>query len=173
MTLQTRIKPGIYSDLNSFESDMFFMPIAAMLAKNFSQSLSGTIGFEFRYGFDQLFMPIIGLDWEISDQCRLSARLPASLLKYVFNEYGSLYLGFKWNSMSYHLDEDDARDLMTIEDYRFFGGASFLVSNNIYMLVEAGKVSGRQISFENNDGSDIDYDIEDNIVIRVGVHGAF
>ena len=118
-------------------------------------------------------MPIVGLDWQINDDCRLNARLPHSSLIYKLDEFGSFYLGFKWQNMSYGLDPDGTREQITINDFRFYGGASFQIADGLYAFVETGKVFNRAISFGDTRGNTVDYDVENALTMRFGLHGPF
>ena len=171
-TLQLRAMPGVYSDLASLDGNMVYIPVSAVIARNFTKNLSGIIGAQLRGGFDQMLMPIVGVDWQINNDCRLNARLPHSSLIYRFNEFGSCYLGFKWQNMSYGLD-DGSRDQITLNDFRFYGGASCQIADGLYVFVETGKVFNREISFGDTGGNTVDYDVENALTMRFGLHGPF
>jgi len=176
MAIQFRAVPGIYSDLEEIDTDIFFVPFSCSLIRTFNRQLSGIVGAELRPGFEREIMPIIGLEWEINDALRLEARLPESRFIYFVSPNWTTYLGFDWQNTSFRLSESESydRDLVTIEDFRTCWGLTHWISDQLHLTGEVGHVFDRNIEFKGSaDGPDSEIDIESGMFVRFGLGGPF
>ena len=174
-SIQARILPGIYNDFREFGGDAFYMPVSVAVVKSFDSKLSGIFGVEVRPGFDQQIMPLIGVGCMLNDRTRLDARLPESRIVYCLGRGWSTHAGFIWQNMSYGIHPDDSGvNQMTVEDFRFFCGTTFRLSDNLQFSGEIGRALGRNIEYENTDSNAGDkFDIEDAMLVRFTFGGPF
>lgn len=176
IAFQVRVDPGIYSDLESMGGDDFYMPFSLSFFRAFQPDLAGVAGLQIRPGFDRLIMPLIGLDWELNEHLRLSARLPQSRIQVYFNKTWMAHAGFEWNNLSYTLGEYGSyrRGMITYEDYRLSVGVTYRLSDDFQVTGEAGRSFNRSVEFEDEaPGLRSNIDIERAPFLRIGIGGPF
>jgi hypothetical protein len=174
--LQLRVAPGIYSDIEEISSDVFFAPVSVIYFKSFHADMGGLIGFEVRPRFERVFFPLVGLDWELNDSCRMSLRLPESRIVVHMNKLWSAHVGFEWSNMSYALREKGSydREMFTYEDSRYTFGLTYKMSDSLQFTGVLGQSFGRSVEFEEpSDGMPGKIDIERGMYVRVGLGGPF
>lgn len=152
MAVQVRAQPGVYSDLEEIGSDTLYVPFSCALIQAFTPQLSGTAGLELRFGFDREIMPIIGVDWRISDLFELEARLPRSRLIYLISNNWNTEMGFSWENTSFSLREKGSynRRQITLEDLRAYWSITRSVSDGLQLTFELGRVFSREVDFARN-----------------------
>lgn len=174
--LQLRVAPGIYSDIEEMSSDVLFSPVSIIFFKSFHDDMGGLLGVEVRPGFERVFFPLIGLDWEMHDHFRLSLRLPESSLTVHFNKNWSAHVGYEWSNMSYALREKGSysREMITYEDSRYTFGLTYKISDELQFTGVVGQSFDRSVEFEKPDGGiPGKIDIERGTYVRVGIGGPF
>jgi len=175
ISLQARIFPGIYTDFEELGADSLYLPFSIAMVKTVNSELSGILGAEIRPGFKQEVMPLVGVVWMIDKDARLDARLPESKFSYYLGRGWSAHAGFKWQNMSYAIDENGlGAGQLTVEDFRFFGGVIFRLSDNVQFGGEIGKVTGRSFEYNRTDGgAESDYDVDSATFFRFTLGGPF
>jgi hypothetical protein len=174
---QLKLYPGLYSDFQEFGSGAWNIPfsVGAILAVN--PRFSEMIGLEIRPGFRKTVMPLLGVVWAIDDRTRLDIRVPESRFLYYLGQGWSTHLGFKWENLSFAVDEGDYRagiDRVTLEDFRLFGGVTWQLSDDLRLTGEIGRVFGRSIEFDEPlIGTDSDFDIGSATFLKFTLGGPF
>lgn len=173
---QFRVKPGMYSDMEEISSEVWYVPVSVAFIRSFHPDISGLLGVEGRPGFDRVFMPLVGIDWLVHEKVRLSARLPESRMVIHFTKYWNAFLGFEWNNISYALREKSSyrRDMMTYEDFRYTGGVTYKMSDDLQLTVAVGSAFERSIEFEKPaEDQARKIDMEREAFVRFGIGGPF
>jgi len=175
ISVQARIYPGIYTDFEELGSDALYLPFSLAVIKTVNPKLSGILGAEIRPGFKQEVMPLIGIAWMIADDMRLDARLPESRFSYYLGKGWSVHAGFKWQNMSYAIEKNDlGAGQMTVEDFRFFGGVIYRLSDNVQFAGEIGTVTGRSFEYDKvTSGSESSYDASSAPFFKFTIGGPF
>lgn len=177
LAFQARLRPGMYSDLESMEGGVFYMPFSGAFIQSFSPVMSGIAGLEIRPGFEQIVMPLIGIEWEVSKNLRVAARLPESRAIWFINNRWEASAGFDWNNTTFSLREKGPydRNKLTIEDYRLFFGAGYMMSDRIKLTCDLSKVFNRSIEFDKNDDSpyESEMDVNDAVALTFGLSSQF
>lgn len=170
--LQVRVAPGLYSDLEEFGGEAFFLPFSVAGLMPIAPNATGTAGVQIRPGFERTLMPILSLAWKVTDNARLDAGLPASRFVYSFNRRWSGQAGFEWRSRTFAID--DERDKITVEDLRLSAGAVYKVSDQFHVLGEVGDLFARKVVFDRAaEGESDDVDIESAPLLRFALMGPF
>ena len=175
-SLQTRFEPGFYTDVEEFGADAIYYPFSLALARGFTPVLDGVIGVTIRPDFERVVMPIVGVNWEISNLVHLKAQLPESRLEYFVTANWNIYAGFNGENTSYALRKKGGfdREQITIEDLRFFGGLGYRINDELQVALEVGEVFDRDVEFDRApEGMPADVKIEDAFLFRVAVMGPF
>jgi len=175
LSLQIRAEPGIYADLEGISLDTLFIPLGCRLIRTFNPDISGVVGLDVRPGFGREIMPLVGVEWSPLDEVHVRAMLPDSRVLFSFPDW-SAYVGFDWQNLSYRMRESGpySRDLITLEDYRLYGGITGWIGPDIHVFGELGKVFNRSVEFEDGpSGGEESVDVESARVFRVGVGGPF
>lgn len=165
--LQVRAMPGLYGDLNALDSRGFYVPFSLALIQAFHPDLSGVAGLEVRPGFDRTLMPIVGLKWEPFNWLGIEPRLPRSRITWFATPEWSAYAAFEWRNLSYALS--DARRMITLQDFRTYGGLAHRLSDRMELSLEVGRALGREVKFRRGER----YDVASVVFARVGVGGPF
>jgi len=173
---QLRLRPGMYSDVESLSSEVFYVPFSLALIQSFNDRISGIAGFDVRPGFERVFIPRVGLVWLPGDTFRVKAGVPESKLEWFAGRLWSVYAGFEWLNTTYDLDEEGALDRgeITLEDYRIYLGFSRVVSGSVRLTCDVGQAFERSVSFAREATGYLgDVGIENGMFIRVGMVGSF
>jgi hypothetical protein len=168
VSLQTRLAPGFYTDMDESGSDAFSMPVSVMVIRSFNRHISGLAGLEYRADFDTVVIPIFGIEWEISEMFRVEARIPESRLVCYMNPDWTAYGTFAWRNTSFMLE--DSREMMTLEDFRTTFGLSYRLSDTFMLAGELGRAFNRSVEF---DEGGRETDIDRTLFLRVGISGPF
>ncbi len=174
-TLLIGLAPGLYSDLETLDSDAFFLPVRLAGVKTFSSELSGIAGFEYRSGFDRELFPILGLAWEPDPSFRVELGIPESVLLWRPDEIWNFYGKFTWRNVTYNLRdrENDARETLTLEDYRNTFGVQRVLDDRLAIFVESGKSYHRSLVFERRNASSVELEMSKSVFFRTGIAGYF
>jgi hypothetical protein len=176
LSLQVRIAPGIYSDIEELAFRSFTMPISVAGVLTVSPELSATAGFQLRPRFDRVLMPILGVVWVPADWLRVEATLPEARVLYYYDDEWSAHFGWAWESMTYSIREkgDYNRRRITFESYRTAVGVTRTLPDELRLTAEIGMLLDRSARFERTPaGMPEHIDVEDELFLRVGVGGPF
>lgn len=173
LSIQIRLKPGFYTDLDEIDADGFHLPVSFALIRAFTPEFSGVIGLDVRPGFDRLFMPIAGLAWKISDDLRLDAGLPHSRFQWAVTPELKTYVAFDWENTSFELGESNGGDerMITLEDMNAYVGMQYRVSDILQFKGEIGNVFNRSVEFGSVADSKIE--IQDSLFVRFAIGAPF
>lgn len=174
--LQLRTRPGMYSELDGIDGDSFFIPFSGSLIWAVHPELSGSLGVEIRPGFDRAVVPVARVEWEASQDWRMSAGWPASRVTYYGLRDWTLYGAFDWRSDSYSADDRGSvdRERITLEDFRLYAGAAYSLSAELQVVGECGAVLDRSVEFERvAEGLLSENGLDSGLFVRVGVVGPF
>ncbi len=176
MSLEARVRPGFYTDLESLGSDAFRMPFSGVVRGPLNPHLAGMLGLEIRPSFERTVMPVIGLGWRIHPRLLLKAALPESRLTYYATHALTVYGGLDWSSTTYALSESGAngRNDLTIEDFRLYGGFGFALNGERHLGLELGEAFDRSFEFDRSRGGiDRDLSVDNAIYGRLVLRGPF
>lgn len=176
LSLQVRIAPGEYSDLEQIDISNWNMPISVAGIRTFNSDVSAIAGFQYRYGFDREVMPILGVVWSAADWVRIEATLPKARAICYINDDWSANLSWSWDSMTYKLREkgDYDRDKITFDSYRTSIGVSYALYDSLKLTGDLGIISGREVIFKDPPvGMDGSIDISSESFIKFGIAGPF
>ncbi len=173
--LQLRAQPGVYSDMERIDFNAVHVPFSAAGVFRLLDSLSAIAGVSVRLGFERVFMPICGFAWEPIPEVRVAAMLPESRVDVHWTRDWSTHARLAWESESYRLDEkgDFDRERITLEDYRGALGATRRITDEMYVVGEAGMSFERTIEFQHSDGLARQADIDPAVFLRIAVAGPF
>lgn len=174
--VQTRFAPGLYSDIEEIGSDAIFWPFSLALARGFTPGFYGVLGLNIRPYFKHVVMPIVGVDWEITNLVHLKAQLPESRLIYYATANWTAYAGLKWESTTYALRDKASfdREQITLEDFRYFGGLRYRINDELRIALEIGEVFDRDVEFGRaSEDHPSDVDIDDAFFFRFAILGPF
>lgn len=174
--LQVRVAPGVYSDIEGLSLGSLAMPISAAGVMTFNSEVSATVGMQLRPGFDQIFMPIIGVVWGPADWIRVEATLPEARVIGYWNSEWSGHLAWAWENTTYSIREkgDYDRKKITLESYRTTVGVTRTLPGELSVIGEVGMLSNRSVVFKRAAGSmPRDIDIENALFVRFGLGGSF
>lgn len=171
-----RAYPGIYSDLEEADINIFYMPMSAAFVSSLGNGLSGILGMEARPGFDRPVMPIIGITWQPDPSLRIEAGVPESRCTYIFNDILSGHLGLDWRSTTFSVKDsnDIGRDRITIEDIHVYGGVEAKTSTQISFVADAGAIASRRVKSDAEEAG-VEDSVKGDVVpfIRLGMKGTF
>lgn len=150
-SFEAAVTPGIYSDIENFDTGAFAIPFRGCLYYSFDPELSIRAGVEIRLGWDQVVMPLLGLAWEASEQFYLEVGVPRSLalLKVgVLQFYGKL----EWDNTTYALKDDYGAEDLTINEWRLGGGVGIDFTEDVHVNFEIGTTFNRELTAEGDGG---------------------
>jgi len=176
MGFQIRAMPGIYSDMEELSSEMFYMPFSFAVVHAFDPALSGIAGAVVRPSFNRVVMPMIGVEWEVSDAWRVQARIPESRVTWFADPCFSVHLGMEWRNTTFALRERGRfdREEISLEDYRAYIGAAYRYSDQLELTGDIGTIFGRNVEFEDDAHAfDGEIDISSDMFVRLGIVGPF
>lgn len=174
--VQVGTRPGIYSDFEDLSGDSFYYPFSGALIYSFNDYVSGLAGLDVRPDYGRGLWPLVRLEWVMSPACRLRVGYPENRFTVFWNRRWRTYVGCDWRSDSYRLADDESHNLeaVTFEDIRAYGGIGYSISDELSLNVEGGTVMEREIAFNEIDGNtDDDFEIDDAVMVRVGISGPF
>ena len=174
-SMETHLKPGLYTDFEEFGGDAMGMPFALVYANAVNDSLTLTAGAEIRPSWDREVMPIVGMIWDIGSRNHLQIMLPDSRLSLSLGRNMALQLNFGWENSDYAVDRKHGRDYkqITLEDYTMSLGLTYFMPDGVHVRGEIGQLFDRTIDFKKNAPSRGPLDIEDEAFIRIGIGGPF
>ncbi|MGI6495705.1 MAG: hypothetical protein ACOX5G_06410 [Kiritimatiellia bacterium] len=170
-SLETRLRPGIYSSLDALGGGMFGCPIRLAYYRVLNAEAAFMVGGEFRPGWDFLFMPYLGLAWQPVDLFRLEFAVPRTRA-YLYLWRLTFFGGFEWRNVSYAMKGGNRPDQVTLDDILMSAGARVSLTDELCLGFEVGSSLSRSIDFEMSD-HDADFDIDPSTFVRIFVGGPF
>lgn len=174
INVQVTAEPGIYNDMKKWSMGALFIPAGFKIMKDYDDTITGFLGIDVRHDFDTQIIPSAGFKWAPFDPVRMEIGIPECKAAIFFPHVG-IYGGVGWQNTSFRKERGSSgSSLVTLEDYRMFGGLMGWITDDIHVFCEAGKVMGREIKL-GHDSSDPDdkIDIRDAQMIRIGIGGPF
>lgn len=176
MSVQLRLAPGFYTDLESLTADALNMPLTLDLIYAFAPSLSAIFGVEMRPGFARPVVPHLGLEWQAADSLRIQVQSPESRMDWFISQWWSTYAGLLWHPMGFHLHDDSEadREKMHIDELRAYWGVTYQVTDDLHLRGELGYVFERTLEFgEAIPGIPEKTHLESSPMLRFGFGGPF
>lgn len=126
----------------------------------FSDRLSVTGGVSVRSVLedDVRVLPVIGIDWDITDRLNLATRGPGVRLTYFFSRDFDVSLLASYESRDFRLDRDSAIPDGVVRDQRVTVGvqAQYAVRPWLILRAEAGVVAWGELGFDDRDGDELE-----------------
>lgn len=169
LSLQLSTFPGLYSDFRDVSGEDLFIPVGCSLLYAFAPQLSGIAGWVVYPGFTHVVDPRLGIRWGPNDFVLVDLFYPESRIILAPAETWRVFLGLRALLYpEYQLEKGDTRDRFMYDEWRWYGGLEFAMSETMWFLSQVGFVFNREIDFaENAPGADVD----DALFLRVGVGG--
>jgi hypothetical protein len=154
------LHPGFYSANGHLDGDDFNIPLTAGGSYFVSSDLQIVIGLSLDVHRKYPVLPAAGLRWKFAREWVLNAILPTPRIEYLYSDDLTLYAGADFRGGTYRVDDSfgRSRDLRRLDnayvDYmqiRVGGGASWKVSSNFTVEVEAGCAPVNDFDFHNAD----------------------
>jgi len=174
--LQFRGAPGLYTDMASFGSKSWSMPMTIAFIRAFTPSLSGIAGVEMRPMFETPALPLVGLEWEVAPRLRVKAQLPESRVDWFFSDWWMTSLGCEWRARGFYMEEGAGTDRRHVEfdDLRACWKLAYQLSDDVAIGAQVGYVFDRSVQFRRPaPGVPARVDLEDNVFLGITVAGPF
>ena len=147
--------PGIHSDMDDISGSDIYFSGAAMGLYRFSEDflLSAGIYYDDSFGYPQL-LPMVGLQWQISEPLTLDALLPQYLV-FAYRADPILAIGLKFNVVGdqYRLSEWKPWKNTLINYTQIMAGPFVDVTlvDNLVLRLEGGYAFNREFEFRDDD----------------------
>ncbi len=151
------VRPGIYSDGVSFDSDGFNIPAMLIARWQLHRGLTLFGGALYDSFSDDEIVPFFGLRWQASPRAVLMFGAPRTEVSYELREGHKLFAGVSFQGGNYHVDDPaltppvgypSLRD--TEVDYREIyigGGYAWPLTKTLSAEIEAGWMADRRFDF--------------------------
>lgn len=169
---QLRAAPGVHSDMEAFDNSIVYVPVSVALIRAFDPTAAGILGVQFRPGFENRVLPMIGVAWEPTDWLRLEPQFPESRAIVYFEDGWRTHLSVAWQDPTYSLGDKGGldREKLTLQEWRTALGMTHCGEDGMLLTAEIGWAFDRSASFEEPaPGLDQTMDIEDAAFFRVSV----
>ena len=161
--------PGIHSDMDDISGDDFYFSGAALISYTFSDTflLSAGLYYDDSFGLPQL-LPMLGVQWRISDSLTLDAALPQFLV-FAYRVIPELAIGLKYNveGNQYRLSEGKPWKNTIVKYTQILTGpfVDLYLSDHLVLRIDGGLVIAREFEFRDDDTSRklFDGDIKDAV----------
>ncbi|MBX3401992.1 MAG: hypothetical protein KF699_01140 [Phycisphaeraceae bacterium] len=110
---------------------------------------------------DARLLPLLGIEWQITDDVRLTTEGPGVRLTVRLDEAWSFSIGAAWELREYRLEDDAPIPEGVLRDSRFVFGAGFdyTPSQWVTLSLFGGVVAWQEFRFDDRDGNEL---LEDN-----------
>jgi len=170
--LAVRAYPGYYADLRGLDFESLSVPLSGAVRRELHPQLSVIAGFEYRHGFGDPFVPVLGADWEINEMSRLRIGFPETRYDLYLSRAWGAAAGIEWENVSYDLH--DGSDQMTQKGCRWYIEGTRRLSDQLELGVRVGGVAGRTLEFRQRGSRGVwDVDVSGGSFVTVGVRGPF
>ena len=165
--LQLDAAPGLYSSLDSIESDDFAVPCGLTLIKALNPDFALLIGASVFPTFDQAVDPRIGLRIARADSVILDLAYPESKLELRPHQYLRFTVGARMRLWPEYNMGDDPRERLLYEEGRAYSRLEIAMTEYMGLRLEGGYLFNRSISFETGD---TDVDLDDAPFANIGLY---
>jgi hypothetical protein len=147
--------PTLSSDLKDVSGDDMSYSAFAMLKIRTSKTFSYAIGAGYsRQFFGSILLPIIGIDWQISDKLSLSGTLPVSeKLKYQLSDKSVIGLSsdFGIGGGSYRLSKKTGSNYLQVQQYKNTLFYNYQLAKNFSVQISGGYNFVQKLDLYNKD----------------------
>lgn len=148
------ILPRFNSDANSLDKQNFQFGGLALFSFQLKNNFILKTGLYYNdelYG--DFFVPLLGLDWNISEKLQFFGTLPISAnISYYLNKKLTTGLFFRTPSNSFAIENNNQKEYLTLESNEIFTFLDFYITKNIVLNVKFGRSIGRSSQiFQDND----------------------
>jgi hypothetical protein len=170
-----QLDPGFYASTEDLLDMPLAMPVTAAGIYTLDATLAFVGGLSLRPGFYRLVMPCGGVVWHPHPQFRVDATVPDARVTMHLDRLWSVYAGWLWDSTTYHVKPDSAgRNRLTLESKELYLGFSHTLSDELQIIGSLGLSTDRHARVtRSRDGLRSTASIDDAVVFRIGVAGAF
>lgn len=153
--LLVSVIPTLSSDLKDVSGDDILYSGAAMLKIRTSDKFSYSIGAAFsKQFFGTVLVPIVGIDWNISDKLSFTGTLPVSeKLKYQVSRKSAI--GINWDlgigGGSYRLSKKMNSDYFQVQQFRTTLFYNYMLAKNFSVEIAAGYNFTQQLDLYSKD----------------------
>lgn len=178
-SLRTDLRPGIYSDFQDISGGDFNMPFTAILAYDYSASLTFVAGLNFNYQSDVPFIGGPGVIWRFAEGWQLRAVLPKPQLIFSPTQEWMFFVGGELRGITARVAEDFGTtqnnpalndDNLSYREIRLGAGARYRFHRLFNVTVEGGYAIDRRFQYQdanlllNGDGAPY---------VQVSVNGSY
>jgi len=156
-SLRTDLRPGIYSDFQDLSGGDLNVPLTAILAYDFSPTLTLVAGLNFNYQSDVPFIGGPGVIWRFAEGWQLRAVLPKPQLTYSPNQEWMLFVGGELRGITGRVAEDFGKaynnpalndDNLSYREIRLGAGARYRFHRLFNVTVEGGYAIDRRFQYQ-------------------------
>lgn len=159
LTLMAKVTPTLYS-LNGVDSHDIGLSygLMAKYKYDYSPSLKILSGLMYSPGSSFNLLPVVGVDWDITDRFNLQLMFPMPRLTYTPNKLWKFHVGAELNEVmfrtgnSFGTDANLSRYNDTLGSYseiKAGAGLNYQISRSISAGLDAGYALNRQITYTN------------------------
>ncbi|MFU8779831.1 MAG: hypothetical protein ACNA71_02250 [Kiritimatiellia bacterium] len=173
--LELTFAPGFYASTEDVLDMPLAIPVTAAGIYAPSPALALVAGLQVRPGFSHILVPYGGVVWAPHAQFRVEATVPEARMTVHLDREWSGYAGWKWDSTTYSIQPDDAgRNRLTIVAQEWYLGVSRGLFDELRIHGSLGLLTDREIRVTRSRSKLRERaSIDDGMVLRVGVAGAF
>jgi len=172
---ELKLDPGFYSSTEDLLDMPLAMPVTAAGIYTLDPTLAFVAGLQVRTSFNHVFVPYGGIVWQPHAQFRMDATVPEARLTVHLDREWSGFAGWTWESTTYHVKPDQAgRNRLTLTSQEFYLGLSRALFEELHISGSLGWVTDRHARATRSRSRNREtIEIDDALVLRVGVAGAF
>ena len=173
--VELQLDPGIYSSTEDLRDMALMMPFRVSGIYTVDPTLALVAGLQIRPSFAHVFVPHGGIVWHPHPQFRMDATIPDARLTLHLDREWSAYAGWNWDSTTYHVRPyAGGRSRLTLTNQELYFGLSRALYEELRVHGSLGWLMERDVRLARPRSRDrLKLDIDDAVVVRVGVSGAF
>ncbi len=172
---ELQMDPGFYASTEDLLDMPISIPVTAAGVYTYDPSLALVAGLQIRPSFHYVFVPYGGVVWQPHPQFRMDATIPEARLTVHLDREWSGYAGWSWNSTTYHVKPDViGRNRLTLTQQEIYVGLSRGLWDELRISGSLGWLMDRHArATRSRNSRRSTLDIDDTVVMRFGVSGAF
>jgi len=169
------LDPGFYASTEDVLDMPLSMPITAAGIYTLHARLAMVAGLQIRPGFYHLLLPYGGVVWQPHEQLRVEGTFPEARVTLHVDRDWSGVAGWNWQSTSYHIEPEWAgRDRLTLASQELYLEVRRHLSDELHLSGSLGWAMDRSAYLTRSRDHDRGhFEIDDALVVRVGVTGAW
>lgn len=169
--LQVDVAPGLYSALESVESDDFSVPFGFTVVQAMNPEMAVFLGVSVYPGFERLIDPRAGVRWSDSERYTIDLAYPET--RGVWSPFDGLrlMLGARVSLWPEYNLGDDPRERLRYEEIRAYTGFEVDCGEWFTLGLQGGYLFAREISYENEEYPGVD--VDDAPFASVALNGRF